>query len=452
MTILTSHFQSRFSQDSRSFISPQWCIRFHSLIHASMCFLLLSTLSTSLLANTDSSPHIATLPGDFTVGSTGAAQYSIPIEIPEGTAGVQPQLSLNYSSQAGQGILGQGWSIGGLSMITRCPTTLEQDGFIDGVDFDDNDRFCLDGQRLIVIQGQYGADGTEYRTEIDGFSQIHSYDSDGINGPDYFIVKTKAGETMEYGNTADSRFNSPNANGQKQDEAFSWALNKVTDTMSSYFLLEYREDDTTGEHYIEKIRYTGNDKTHLQPYNEIIFEYENRADARSLYTADKKISVTKKLQFLDIKSNNNLLVRYKFKYQTEGEKGSSGISSPAFFTGIKAFSIQRTLLYSIDRCDADDVCQLATSFTYEKNDEGWEKLESHEPPVPFINHDYKDFGVRFIDVNGDGRNDIIKAFVLSNRRVSTVYSPVGTGENQLYKLEFTYHSIFHIQVLRNAAF
>jgi hypothetical protein len=72
-----------------------------------MCFLLLSTLSTSLLANTDSSPHIATLPGDFTVGSTDAAQYSIPIEIPEGTAGVQPQLSLNYSRQAGQGILGQ---------------------------------------------------------------------------------------------------------------------------------------------------------------------------------------------------------------------------------------------------------------------------------------------------------------------------------------------------------
>jgi hypothetical protein len=36
-----------------------------------------------------------------------------------------------------------------------------------GVNYDDNDRYCLDGQRLIAISGQNGKSGSEYRTEID---------------------------------------------------------------------------------------------------------------------------------------------------------------------------------------------------------------------------------------------------------------------------------------------
>lgn len=51
------------------------------------------------------------------------------------------------------------------TLSQRRPTSLVQDGFIDGVDFDNNDKFCLDGQRLIVTSGGYGAPGFEYRLE-----------------------------------------------------------------------------------------------------------------------------------------------------------------------------------------------------------------------------------------------------------------------------------------------
>jgi hypothetical protein len=37
---------------------------------------------------------------------------------------------------------------------------------------DDNDRYCLDGQRLIAISGQNGKSGSEYRTEIETFSRV----------------------------------------------------------------------------------------------------------------------------------------------------------------------------------------------------------------------------------------------------------------------------------------
>jgi hypothetical protein len=39
------------------------------------------------------------------------------------------------------------------------------DGAIGGVNYDGNDRFCLDGQRLVAITRTYGSDGAEYRTE-----------------------------------------------------------------------------------------------------------------------------------------------------------------------------------------------------------------------------------------------------------------------------------------------
>ena len=59
------------------------------------------------------------VPGSFSVSEAGAASYSIDIEVPPGTGGVEPKLSLSYSSQGGNGLLGMGWSLSGLSSIGR---------------------------------------------------------------------------------------------------------------------------------------------------------------------------------------------------------------------------------------------------------------------------------------------------------------------------------------------
>jgi hypothetical protein len=124
-----------------------------------------------------------------------------------------PKLSLQYSSQGGNGLLGVGWSLSGLPSITRCPQTIAQDGAVHGVNYDANDRFCLEGERLIAINGgTYGADGTEYRLEREGFSKIVSYGAAGI-GPAWFKVWTKSGQVMEFGNAAGSRI-TPAAGGR----------------------------------------------------------------------------------------------------------------------------------------------------------------------------------------------------------------------------------------------
>lgn len=49
--------------------------------------------------------------GVASVSPWGAATYSIPLTLPPGTNGLAPSLSLNYSHNSGDGLLGVGWSV-----------------------------------------------------------------------------------------------------------------------------------------------------------------------------------------------------------------------------------------------------------------------------------------------------------------------------------------------------
>lgn len=61
---------------------------------------------------------VGAIPGTFRVDESGAATYSIDLALPKGTAGVAPEVSLNYSSNAGQGLMGRGWTLGGMFGVT----------------------------------------------------------------------------------------------------------------------------------------------------------------------------------------------------------------------------------------------------------------------------------------------------------------------------------------------
>src|SRR5919108_431763 len=130
-------------------------------------------------------------PASFRVTESGAAEYRIPIRMPPGIGGMEPKLALVYTSGAGNGPLGQGWGFEGFSAIARCPRTIAQDGIRGSVNYDWNDRYCLDGQRLVLVAGaSYGADGSEYRTESESFTKLVSYGTAG-NGPAWFRAWTK---------------------------------------------------------------------------------------------------------------------------------------------------------------------------------------------------------------------------------------------------------------------
>jgi len=355
---------------------------------------------------------VGSVPGEFNVSSTGAAEYSIPIELPPGTAGVQPQLSINYNSQGGNGLLGIGWSIGGLSVIHRCPTTLAKDGFIDGIDFDSNDRFCLDGQPLVAVNGVYGANNTEYRTEIDGFSKIVSRDADGVNGVDSFTVYTKSGDVMEYGNTSDSLQNPPLANGTIQANALCWLLNKVTDSVGNYMTITYFDDEATGENYPLRIDYTGNNSQSLLPYNTVNFVYETRTDASVKYLSGKVMQSNKRLNKITIDSNAlTSIAAYNLTYEYSDETSRSRITK-------------------IQRCDANDDCVPATTISYEQHAKGWIYDSNYLPPFDFVRHTsdgYQDQGVRVANLNGDGLDDLVMGIRWSTNSTRNARLNSGSG-------------------------
>ena len=113
---------------------------------------------------------VGSLGGTIDVGTLGALVYSVPIEIPDGINGMQPNLAVTYNSQAGNGLLCWGWDLEGISCITRTGQTLYHDGKMTAADLSTKDRFLLDGQRLITVKSTYGV--PEYRTENDAMMRI----------------------------------------------------------------------------------------------------------------------------------------------------------------------------------------------------------------------------------------------------------------------------------------
>ncbi|MEM1145205.1 MAG: SpvB/TcaC N-terminal domain-containing protein, partial [Pseudomonadota bacterium] len=127
--------------------------------------------------------------GTATVSAGGNAVYKVDLELPPAVRGFAPKLSLNYNSNVRNGLLGMGWFLSGVeSKITRCNATFETDGYTHGVNNTYDDRFCLDGQKLLLVSGTYGYPGSKYRIEIDQYADIEAMGTAG-NGPEWFRVR-----------------------------------------------------------------------------------------------------------------------------------------------------------------------------------------------------------------------------------------------------------------------
>lgn len=245
-------------------------------------------------------------PASARITEAGAAAYTIPIRVPPGSAGLEPRLALTYNSQGINGLLGAGWSLSGLSTVYRCSKTIVQDGFTSGIYFNVDDRFCIDGQRLVAVSGSYGGDGVEHRTEREAFTKVVSY----ATGPSvWFKAWTKAGLVMEYGNTADSWIE---AQGRSIPRA--WAVNKVSDKAGNYFTVTYQEDTTNGDFRPARIDYTGNAGAGVAPFASVVFTYEDRTDIKPAYVAASAIKTMKRLTNIKTYVGASPVTSYRLVY------------------------------------------------------------------------------------------------------------------------------------------
>jgi len=329
--------------------------------------------------------------GSLEVDKNGAATYSIPLWVVPGTAGMEPKLALNYSSQAGAGWLGHGWSLSGLSSITRGPQTKALDNNVTGVNFTSSDRFYLDGQRLVYVGGGtgYGTDNAEYRTEIDSISKIVSKGSAG-SGPLWFQVWTKSGLIIELGNTTDSAVD---AQGRGDGAKLSWAVNKISDTSGNYIEFVYSENTSTGEHRIDRINYTGNAAGSLSPYASVRFNYENRTDTFSGYVSGSKVSRTQRIKSIGMYYGETKVRDYVMDYVERS------------YTG-------RSILTTLHEKDGSGAEYPPMTFEYDEAPSSsiWDQTQSGTwaPPAIMGEQGEEPKGTGFVDLNGDGRPDFVQ--------------------------------------------
>ncbi len=343
-----------------------------------------------------------TLPGQFKVSASGAANYAVPVAVPKGVGGLQPQLRLSYSSSSGNGDMGIGWGLSGLSSITRCGRSTLPDGEIRGVNFTSEDRFCLDGQRLFSINGDYGADGTEYRTEIEEYSKIISYGVEGSDTtaqPVWFEVQDRSGIIYEYGRTDDSSIEAVGADGTVSSNTRAWALSKTADRSGNAMSYSYVEDQTNGSYRLEKITYGANSVSGSTSTASVEFVFETRTDTNSSYYAGMKVGLDKRLTNVHVKNNNpsigdQLIYDYQLTYDYDGVSDQSR-------------------LLTIAKCTASGDCLTETAFDWQ---DGPADLASHYSTredissYPGLHQSFWAADKRVLkvlDINGDGTSDVL---------------------------------------------
>ena len=264
--------------------------------------------------SSDQNGVVGALPGELQVNDIGAAVYSIPVMMPKGIGDMTPKIAVTYNNQVGNGLLGWGWNLSGLSSITRVGRTIYHDGKATPVNLTD-DRFALDGNRLMLCSGNYGGNGSVYKTEIDEMSRIVAY-KDGYNGPARFIVQKKDGTVWEYGCTDDSRIET-----QKNSKiVLTWLVNRITDPNGNAIVFNYYENQNTGEYYINNIDYTLNDDAAIQSMFRVEFNYIDRSDSDFGFVYANVVQAKKLLKNIVVRNmtSGSVMYDYSFDYIEPG--------------------------------------------------------------------------------------------------------------------------------------
>jgi RHS repeat-associated protein len=332
--------------------------------------------------------HAQTLPvttagatrASYDVTPNGQARYTVPLWTPPGIRGIEPRLALIYGSDVRSATLGHGWTLGGLSKLTRCGRTYAQHGAPDAVTLTMTDRFCLDGQMLRITAGTYGAADSQYQTEFADFSLVIARSALG-NGPAWFEVKTRDGLILEYGNSGDSRALLPNSS-----TPYVWALNKIRDRDGNNLKVTY--SPLSGTLVPSLIEYTQTPLDTSYPYA-VVFNYGTRtpSEVETGYVAGLTYSETRLLTSIDMRHG--------------GPSGTLQRKYRLFYSNLSV--ARRRQLSVIQECagTSGTDCKQDTHFTYTSGGAGVITTGTSAGTLPTGGRIFN------ADLNGDGRGDLV---------------------------------------------
>ena len=287
--------------------------------------------------------------------NTGTATYAVKIRVSPGVDKHQPEVVLEYNSGYGNSPVGMGWNLN-TDFIQRqtekgLPSYTESDTYIYGR-----------AGELVPLGG------STFRLKIEGLFMKFQKTAEG------WEAWQKNGTHLYFGSTADARLE--NARG-----TFQWLLERSVDTNGNEIRYFYESDG--GQRYPSEIRYSVSDAA----YKSVQFFYGQRPDPFTDYHSRSRVTTSKRLTRIDVRSGDRLVRRYGLRYK----EGS-------------IFS----LLAAVTQYGTDGVTALPpVTFDYSGYAPGEIKTVAMTNPPP-VGISLANGNVDLVDINGDSLPDLIQ--------------------------------------------
>lgn len=219
----------------------------------------------------------------------GSASFAVAIRVPPGVAGHAPALRLTYSTGAGNGELGPGWSLALPSLQRGTDRRLPA--------YDDSDVFVLRGAGGVGAEDLVRMVDGSYRFRIEGAFVRGFHRSDGT-----WEVQSSSGKTWIFGE-AEARI-------EDGPRSFAWLLTREIDLHGNRIAYEH-ERDPTGRPYLTRVVY--NDSSPATR-NEVLFRYQERPDALTSYLATFKVQTARRLAGIEVRHGGQPVLTYALRY------------------------------------------------------------------------------------------------------------------------------------------
>jgi RHS repeat-associated protein len=336
--------------------------------------------------NTPGQEYYHDTQGKLEISNSGQATYTLPIALPPSISNVGPTINLVYLSGQNSGIAGQGWNINSISYINRISTRQDIDGFKDGVDFDDNDKLALDGQRLLLKTGNYWDDSSTYETEVQSNLKI---ELKGSGNSIYFIVTSPDGSRTWYGNYG----------GMNATDLSAYYIVRFEDANGNFILYNYSKPYNKSL-CIDTIQFSANTNSNTLPLNYIKFNYSNAIRSEEAYFKGVLVEKAELLNKIKVYTNGNLFKEYRLTHDSDPELGYQKVTQIQEFNGSGEASNPVVFKYDTTSSGITQLSPtLDTSFADDKD----------------INSGVKYSG----DFNGDGRLDLVYDNMLYMKNVQS---------------------------------
>ena len=419
---------------------------------------------------------VGEIPIEAGVSPTGARTYQIPIVTAAGFK-LTPSIALGYNSQAGEGWVGYGWDIQGLSTISLINNNVYYHGVAKGASVEDKDAvFALDGVPL--VRNSNSATSAAYPLETASGHILVAPERNSQGYVTRFTALYPNGLTVVYGAESDKAFNLP-----------SYPAVESRDLEGNKIEFGYYLDLVNGNHRISSIRYGFNPSGQYKGEIEFVYDlypmsivrYCNGAEFYRYYRVTSIVS----------KNNGDVIGRYSLSYEekdnefllskVEYSSGSESLHPLEFVYGEDESEQENS-----DRlCRNSDYLLLSSAFTQEDVDlyyrrgkfvansfndglliyPSFPEYEVTDHRQPLFGHNYYEFGslypkeqkilfapslsdindvddsivtgegfqtIEAVDVNGDGIDEIVKVNFdgtvnTSTRLLITVYRCNSSG-------------------------